>query len=373
MNPLKQLEGLGQSVWLDMIQRSMLSNGELKKLIDEDGLGGMTSNPTIFEKAIGHSTEYDEQIAEVARGGASRDDVYDAVVIKDIGDAADIFRGTHERTKGADGFVSLEVSPLLADNTEKTISEARRLFARLKRPNVMIKIPATPEGLPAIEQAISDGINVNVTLIFAVEVYNKVAEAYVRGLEKRAAAGGAIDNVNSVASFFVSRIDTAVDKQLQAKIDAGKPELKPLLGKAAIANAKLAYESFQKIFSGPRWEKLAAKGARVQRPLWASTSTKNPSYPDVIYVENLIGPHTVNTLPRPTVDAYRDHGKPKVTLTEDVAGAHKVFADLAKAGVDFKAVTKQLTEDGVKSFSESFDQLMKALDTKSAAVSAARR
>ncbi len=372
MNPLKQLTSLGQSVWLDMIQRSILTNGELKKLIDEDGLGGMTSNPTIFEKAIGHTSEYDAQIAEVSQGGTSRDDVYDAVVIKDIGDAADVFRKVYDAKKGGDGFVSLEVSPLIADNTERTISEARRLFGRLGRPNVMIKIPATPEGLPAIEQAISEGININVTLIFSVQVYEQVAEAYVKGLEKRAAAGKPIDNINSVASFFVSRIDTAVDKQLQAKIDAGKTELKPLLGKAAIANAKLAYESFERIFSGPRWEKLKAKGARVQRPLWASTSTKNPAYPDVIYVENLIGPHTVNTLPRPTVDAYRDHGKPKVTLTEDLKGAHKVFDDLAKAGIDFQAVTKKLTEDGVKSFSDSFDQLLKAIDTKSAAVAARR-
>jgi transaldolase/glucose-6-phosphate isomerase len=369
MNPLKQLESLGQSIWLDMIQRSMLRSGELKRMIEEAGLGGLTSNPTIFEKAIGHSPDYDEQIGQVAKGGATRDEVYDAVVIEDIAAAADLFRPTYDKTQGADGFVSLEVSPLLAHDTERTMQEARRLHGKLKRPNVMIKVPATPEGLPAIEQLISEGINVNVTLIFSVEVYKKVAEAYIRGLERRDAEGKPLTGIGSVASFFVSRIDTAVDKELQKKIDAGESNLKPLIGKAAIANAKLAYESFEKIFGGERFAKLKAKGARVQRPLWASTSTKNPAYSDVMYVEALIGPDTVDTAPKATIEAYADHGKPQVTLTQAVQESHQLFADLAKAGIDFKAVTEKLTADGVKSFADSFEQLMAAIDKKSGAVS----
>jgi transaldolase / glucose-6-phosphate isomerase len=370
MNPLKQLESLGQSIWLDMIQRSMLRSGELKRMIDEAGLGGLTSNPTIFEKAIGHSTDYDEQIGQVAKGGATRDDVYDAVVIDDIAAAADLFRPIYDKTQGADGFVSLEVSPLLAHDTERTQAEARRLHGKLKRPNVMIKVPATPEGLPAIEQLISEGINVNVTLIFSVDVYNKVAEAYIRGLERRNEAGKPLTGIGSVASFFVSRIDTAVDKELQKKIDAGNSAAKALIGKAAIANAKLAYESFEKIFGSERFAKLKAKGARVQRPLWASTSTKNPAYSDVMYVEALIGPDTVDTAPKPTIEAYADHGKPQVTLTQDVQQAHQLFADLANAGIDFKKITEQLTADGVKSFADSFVQLMAAIDKKSGTAAA---
>lgn len=369
MNPLKQLESLGQSIWLDMIQRSMLRSGELKRMIEEAGLGGLTSNPTIFEKAIGHSPDYDDQISEVAKGGATRDDVYEAVVIEDIAAAADLFRPVYDRTQGADGFVSLEVSPLLAHDTERTLQEARRLYGKLKRPNVMIKVPATPEGLPAIEQLISEGINVNVTLIFSVDVYNKVAEAYIRGLERRDQAGKPLTGIGSVASFFVSRIDTAVDKELQAKIDGGNTRAKELIGKAAIANAKLAYESFQKIFGGERFAKLKAKGARVQRPLWASTSTKNPAYSDVLYVEALIGPDTVDTAPKATIESYGDHGKPEVRLTQGVAEAHKLFDDLKAAGIDFQKVTEKLTADGVKSFAESFEQLMAAIDKKSGAVS----
>jgi transaldolase / glucose-6-phosphate isomerase len=347
----------------------MLRSGELKRMIEDAGLGGLTSNPTIFEKAIGHSPDYDDQISQVAKGGATRDDVYEAVVIEDIAAAADLFRPTYDKTKGADGFVSLEVSPLLAHDTERTLQEARRLYGKLKRPNVMIKVPATPEGLPAIEQLISEGINVNVTLIFSVEVYNKVAEAYIGGLERRDAEGKPLTGIGSVASFFVSRIDTAVDKELQKKIDAGDSNSKRLIGKAAIANAKLAYESFEKIFGGERFAKLKAKGARVQRPLWASTSTKNPAYSDVMYVEALIGPDTVDTAPKATIEAYADHGKPEITLTQGVAESHQLFADLAKAGIDFKAVTEKLTADGVKSFADSFEQLMAAIDKKSGVVS----
>jgi transaldolase/glucose-6-phosphate isomerase len=373
MNPLKQLESLGQSIWLDMIQRSMLRSGELKRLIDEAGLGGLTSNPTIFEKAIGHSPDYDEQIGQVAKGGASRDDVYDAVVTEDIAAAADLFRPIYDKLQGADGFVSLEVSPLLAHDSERTMQEARRLYGKLKRPNVMIKVPATPEGLPAIEQLISEGINVNVTLIFSVDVYNKVAEAYIRGLERRNEAGKPLTGIGSVASFFVSRIDTAVDKELQKKVDAGSSEAKALIGKAAIANAKLAYESFEKIFGSERFAKLKGKGARVQRPLWASTSTKNPAYSDVMYVEALIGPDTVDTAPKATIEAYTDHGKPQVTLTQDVQQAHQLFDELAAAGIDFKKITEQLTADGVKSFADSFEQLMAAIDKKSGTTTAANR
>jgi len=371
-NPLVQLSDFGQSVWLDQIQRSMFRTGELKRLIEQDGLRGMTSNPTIFEKAIAGSSDYDQQIRGLASGGATRDQIYDAVVTQDIGQAADAFRGVYDATQGRDGFVSLEVSPLLAHQTEATLAEARRLFARLARPNVMIKIPATPEGLPAIEQAIAEGINVNVTLIFSAAVYCQVAEVYLRGLEQRAAAGKPVDRVASVASFFVSRIDTAVDKLLDEKLKAAsepaqKQRLTALLGKAAIANAQVAYAAFEKIFSGPRWQTLEAKGARVQRPLWASTSTKNPNYPDVMYAEALIGPHTVNTLPAPTVDAYRDHGHPAARLKDGIEKAPEVFTALAQAGIDFKAVTDKLTADGVKSFADSFDALLKVVESRRAA------
>ncbi len=379
-NPLLQVSDFGQSIWLDQIQRSMFRTGELKRLIEQDGLRGMTSNPTIFEKAIaGGSADYSVQITSLAAAGATRDEIYDAVVTQDIGQACDEFRGVYDATLGLDGFVSLEVSPLLAHQTEPTLAEARRLFAKLARPNLMIKIPATPEGLPAVEQAIAEGINVNVTLIFSAEVYGKVAEVYLRGLEKRAAAGKPIDRVASVASFFVSRIDTAVDKLLEEKIKAAadaaqKQKWTALLGKAAIANAQVAYAAFERIFSGsgPRWQALAAKGARVQRPLWASTSTKNPNYPDVLYAEALIGPHTVNTLPAPTVDAYRDHGHPAARLKDGMEKAPEVFAALAQAGIDFKAVTDKLTADGVQLFADSFDSLLKSVEASRATAAAHR-
>ncbi|HUO60660.1 MAG TPA: bifunctional transaldolase/phosoglucose isomerase [Candidatus Acidoferrales bacterium] len=361
-NPLKQVIEFGQSIWLDQIQRSMFRTGELRRFIAEDGLRGMTSNPTIFEKAIATSSDYNEQITKLAVNGAKCGDIYDAIVFEDIGHAADEFRTVYEETEGLDGYVSLEVSPFLAHDTQRTLDEARRLFKALNRPNVMIKIPATPEGLPAIEQAISEGINVNVTLIFAVDVYEKVAEAYIRGLEKRVAQGKPVDRIASVASFFVSRIDSAVDKLLEDKIKtendpARKKKLESLLGKAAIANAQLAYDSFLRIFNGERFEGLAASKARVQRPLWASTSTKNPTYPDVYYVEALMGNDTVNTLPMATLEAYRDHGNPASRLVEGMDKANVVFGDLADVGVDMKAVTDKLTADGVKSFADSFKQL----------------
>ena len=365
-NPLVQLQKYGQSLWLDQISRSLLTTGELKRLIDEDGLRGMTSNPTIFQKAIGRGDDYAEEIKQLAKSGGSISDVYEAVVIKDIGAAADIFRPSYDSLAGSDGFVSLEVSPLLANDTQATIKEAKGLWSRLNRPNVMIKVPATPAGLPAIEELIASGLNVNVTLIFAVEVYEQVAEAYIRGLERRAAEGQPIDRIASVASFFVSRIDTTVDKQLEKLASettdtTRKQKIEGLMGKAAIANAKLAYESFERIFSGDRWNKLKQKGAKVQRPLWASTSTKNPKYRDTLYVEELIGSDTVNTVPMNTLEDFRDHGIVKPTLQNGREDAHKVFADLKTVGIDLNAVTLQLTEDGVSSFAESFNGLIEVI------------
>jgi transaldolase len=361
-----QLQKYGQSVWLDQISRSLLTTGELKRLIDQDGLRGMTSNPTIFQKAIGKGDDYAEEIKQLVRSGGSVSDVYEAVVVKDIGSAADIFRPLYESLGGSDGFVSLEVSPLLGNDTQATIREAKELWTRLNRPNVMIKVPATPAGLPAIEELIAAGLNINVTLIFAVEVYERVAEAYLRGLERRVAAGQPIDRIASVASFFVSRIDTAVDKQLEkmateSNDSVRRQKIEGLMGKAAIANAKLAYEAFQRIFCGDRGNRLTQKGAKVQRPLWASTSTKNPKYRDTLYVEELIGSDTVNTVPMNTLEDFRDHGVVKPTLQSGVEEAHKVFADLKEVEIDMKAVTQKLTEDGVASFAESFNGLIEII------------
>jgi transaldolase len=363
-NPLAQLSKLGQSPWYDQMTRSLVTQGTLKKMIQEDGLRGLTSNPTIFEKAISGSKDYEDELRELVAKGCGVDQIYDALVVQDIGSAADVFLPVYEQTQGEDGFCSLEVSPLLARDTAATIQEARRLFSELARPNVLIKVPATPEGLPAIEQLISDGINVNITLIFSVEVYAQVVEAYLKGLEHRVAKGEPVDRIASVASFFVSRIDTAVDKKLEELAKSGHPEAAALMGKAAIANAKLAYQKFLKLFSGPRWERLAAAGAHVQRPLWASTSTKNPKYPDLIYVDTLIGPHTVNTMPPATIDAFRDHGKPKVTILDDLPGAYALFEELKKLGIDFTAVTRELTDAGVKSFSDSYNDLIATIERR---------
>ncbi len=368
-NPLVQVLDFGQSIWLDQMRRSLLTSGELKKLIDDDGLRGLTSNPTIFEKAIGGSKDYVEQLSELGQKGASVSDMYEALVIQDIGNAADVFRGVYDSSKGKDGFVSLEVSPLLADDTDATIKEAKSLFQRLSRPNVMIKVPATAAGIPAIEELIASGLNINVTLIFSVEVYEQVVEAYIKGLERRAAAGQPIDRIASVASFFVSRIDSAVDRQLEDTLaketdPARKDQIKALMGKAAIANAKMAYRSFKKTFGSERFAKLKAKGAQVQRPLWASTSTKNPNYRDVLYVEELIGPDTVDTVPPATIDAFRNHGKPAATLEQGMDRVDSVFDGLKKFGVDFKKVTEQLTVEGVKSFAESFRQLTDTIEAR---------
>jgi transaldolase / glucose-6-phosphate isomerase len=362
-NPLLELSAYGQSVWLDQMRRSLLTSGELKRLVEQDGLRGVTSNPTIFEKAIGGSADYDNEMRELAAKGASVNEVYEKVIVEDIVAALDVLRPVYDQSDGRDGFVSLEVSPLLAHDTAATIAEAKSLFARVNRPNIMIKVPATPEGLPAIEELIAAGINVNITLIFAVKVYEQVAEAYIRGLERRAAKGEPIDRIASVASFFVSRIDTAVDRELE-KLAQQRPETADLFGKAAIANAKLAYQSFKGIFGGERFATLKGKGAQVQRPLWASTSTKNPRYSDTLYVDSLIGRDTVNTVPPQTLDAFRDHGHPAATLERDVEQATQVFSDLKSVGIDFDQITDELTREGVEAFSQSFNKLLQVIQAR---------
>jgi transaldolase/glucose-6-phosphate isomerase len=367
-NPLKELLNYGQAMWLDYIRRDLFTTGKLKALIEDDGLRGMTSNPAIFEKAIADSSLYDDMLHSLAsQKGLSATAKFEQIAIRDIQDAADALRPVYEESNYRDGYVSLEVSPYLAMKTQETIDEARRLWKTAQRENVMIKIPGTAAGLPAIQQTISEGININVTLLFAQEVYEKVAEAYVNGVEALAARGGNLKKMAGVASFFISRIDTLIDGMLNEKLkstsDATQQALlKSLLGKVAIANGKLTYQTYQRIFSGPRWETLAAKGAHTQRVLWASTSTKNPNYRDVIYVEELIGPDTVNTMPPATIDAFRDHGKLRNSLTEDIPGAQKTMADLAKAGISMKEVTDKLTVDGVKLFADAFDKLLAAVE-----------
>jgi transaldolase/glucose-6-phosphate isomerase len=371
-NPLQELLNYGQSMWLDYIRRDLFATGKLKNLIANDGLRGMTSNPAIFEKAIADSNLYDDILKSLAsRKDLSSTSRFEQIAIRDIQDAADILRPVYEESNFHDGYVSLEVSPYLANETQKTIDEARRLWKTVSRDNVMIKIPGTAEGIPAIRQAISEGININVTLLFAQEVYKQVADTYIAGLEALAERGGNLKKMAGVASFFISRIDTLIDSLLDQKLkntsDANQQDLlKSLLGKVAIANGKLTYQAYQRIFSGPRWEKLAAKGAQTQRVLWASTSTKNPNYRDVIYVEELIGRDTVNTMPPATIDAFRDHGKLRKSLTEDIPGAQKTMDDLAKAGISMKEVTNKLTVDGVKLFSDAFDKLLGAVERSTA-------
>ncbi len=368
-NPLKDLLKNGQSMWLDYIRRDLFTTGKLKAMIEEDGLRGMTSNPAIFEKAIADSSLYDDILHSLAaQQNLSATAKYEQIAIRDIRDAADALRGVYEETNFRDGYVSLEVSPYLANKTQETIDEARRLWKTVQRENVMIKIPGTAEGLPAIRQAISEGININVTLLFAQEVYVKVAEAYVAGVEELAARGGNLKKMAGVASFFISRIDTLIDSMLDQKLKSTSDPnqqalLKSLLGKVAIANGKLTYQRYQKIFSGANWEKLAAKGAQTQRVLWASTSTKNPSYRDVMYVEELIGPDTVDTMPPATIDAFRDHGRVRASLTEDIPGAQQIMDNLVKAGISMKEVTDKLTVDGVKLFADAFDKLLAAVES----------
>jgi transaldolase len=363
-NRLVALQSYGQSVWYDNISRDLIASGKLARLIAEDGVLGVTSNPTILERAISTGQLYDADIAALAAQGKSVLEIYEALAMADIGAAADLLRPVYDRTGGVDGYVSLEVSPHLAHDTARTIADARRLFAALGRPNIMIKVPATPEGIPAIRELIGSGINVNVTLIFALDVYDAVMGAYLAGLETLTARRGDPRRVASVASFFVSRVDAAVDRLLM-----GHPQEKTLRGKAAVANAKLAYARFQKTFAGPRWEALAARGGRVQRPLWASTSTKHsPDYPKTIYVDNLIGPHTVNTMPPVTLDAFREEGQLAQTITEGVPEAQAHLAQLAAIGIDMDRVAAGLLRDGVKAFADSFDQLLAGLKAKVAAL-----
>ena len=367
-NPLKQLGTLGQSIWLDYIRRDLMSSGGLRRLIEEDGLRGMTSNPSIFEKAIVESHDYDEDIRAMALKGKDAEATYETISQRDVQSAADEFRPLYDTTDGKDGYVSLEVNPHLAHDTSGTIAEARRLWAALNRPNVFIKVPATADGLPAIQQLISQGINVNVTLLFGLPRYRQVAEAYIAGIEARAAQGKPVKHVASVASFFVSRIDALVDPQLDILIAQGGKNAdfaNKAHGQTAIASAKMAYQIYKEIFASDRFRKLAARGARVQRLLWASTSTKNPDYSDVKYVEALIGPDTVNTAPLETLDAYRDHGEPKARLEQDVNEARWVLERLPELGISIDNVTRQLEDEGVEKFSKPFDKLMATLAQRS--------
>jgi transaldolase len=369
VNPLKELGTLGQSLWLDYIRRDLIASGKLRRLIEEDGLRGMTSNPSIFEKAIADSHDYDEDIRAIAFSGKGAETIYETLSQHDVQDAADEFRALYDRTDGKDGYVSLEVNPHLAHDTKGTIEEARRLWAALGRPNVLIKVPATANGLPAIQQLIGEGISVNVTLLFGLPRYRQVAEAYIAGLEARAAQGQPLKHLASVASFFVSRIDALVDPLLERLIAQGCKEsdlARKAHGQIAIASAKMAYQNYKEIFADDRFRKLATKGARVQRLLWASTSTKNPDYSDVKYVEALIGPDTVDTAPLETLDAYRDHGEPKARLEQDVKEARWVLDRLPELGISIDTVTRQLEDEGVEKFIKPFDKLMEAVAQRSA-------
>ena len=368
-NPVQDVQRLGQSIWYDNIRRGLLDSGELKRLI-EMGVTGLTSNPTIFEKAIAGSTDYDEALTELARSDKSVDQSYEALVIEDIRTTADLLRPIYDRTGGVDGYASLEVSPKLAHDTAGTTAEARRLFGALDKPNVMIKVPATSEGIPAIRQLISEGININVTLIFSLEAYRQVMEAYIAGLEEYVAAGGDPSRIASVASFFVSRVDTAVDTLLEERMRQGAPDVKALMGKAAIANAKLAYREFQQVFGEERFSSLKGQQARPQRPLWASTSTKNPAYSDLMYVEALIGPDTVDTLPPATLTALLEYGKSGLTLQKGTDQAEEHIEALEKAGISMVQVTDNLLADGVKSFADSFDKLLSNISEKIAKLTA---
>jgi transaldolase / glucose-6-phosphate isomerase len=373
-NPLKSLLTYGQSPWMDYVRRDLFTSGTLKKYIDNDGLRGMTSNPSIFEKAIAESNLYTDVLSSADAKKLDAKGLFEKIAIRDIQDACDIFQSVYKESNRRDGYVSIEVSPFLANDTQGSIEEARRLWKSVNRPNVMVKIPGTPEGLPAIRQMLEEGLNINITLLFAQSAYEKVAEAFLAALEARAAKGQDISHIASVASFFVSRIDTLVDSTIDQKLKAGadatqKTLLESLRGKIAIANARLTYKKYQELFGGPRWKALTSKGAQTQRLLWASTSTKNPKYRDVLYVEELIGADTVDTIPPATFDAFRDHGKLRPSLTEDVDGARKTMENLAKAGISMKEVTDRLLVDGVKLFGDAFKQLLDATG-KSAGVRA---
>jgi transaldolase len=367
-NRLQQLHDAGQSIWLDSIDRRMLQDGELERRIREDALTGMTSNPTIFQKALASSNAYDEQIVTAEEQGLTSWDLFELLETTDVRDACDEFAGVYSSTRGADGYVSIEISPGVSHNADAAIEEARRLWKTVDRPNVMVKVPGTVEGAVAVRRLIADGINVNITLLFAIEAHERVIEAYMAGLEDRVKGNQPIDGLASVASFFVSRVDTEIDKRLDALIAKAPPaereRLQLLKGRAAIANAKLAYRLFRQKFAGPRWEALAKQGARVQRPLWASTSTKNPAYRDVMYVEELIGPDTVDTMPPATIEAFRDHGVVDRTVDKKIAVAEGLLKEIEAVGISIREVTQQLLVEGIASFQKSFDELIAGLEAK---------
>ncbi|MGI4871272.1 MAG: transaldolase [Janthinobacterium lividum] len=368
MNPLVDIRRLDQSLWLDFISRKVLQNGELKRRIDEDALRGVTSNPAIFEKAIGGSADYDDTIKAQAQQGKSAQDIYEGLAIADVQAACDLFKGLYDsHDNSSDGYVSLEVSPSLAHDTAGTIAEGRKLWKAVDRPNVMIKVPATLEGLPAIRQLIADGTNVNVTLIFGLDRYRAVTEAFLSGLEDRVKAGQTLEDINSVASFFLSRIDVLIDPQLEKMATEGGDKAQvaqSLVGEVALASAKVAYQMYKEIFAGPRWEALADKGANTQRLLWASTGNKNPKYDDLKYVENLIGPKTVNTIPVETMDIFKQKGHPADRLEQGLDHAQQVLADLPKVGIDLNAQTAQLEKEGVQKFIEPFTKLIASVEAK---------
>jgi transaldolase len=359
--PIKQLVSLGQSIWYDNIERRLLNNGELAAIVEQGDIQGLTSNPTIFNNAIANSNDYEADLLPLAQAGKSPLEIFEALAVDDIRAAADLLRPLYDKTNGSDGYVSLEVNPTLAYEAEKTLSEAKRLWAWVDRPNLMIKIPATEAGLPSVRQAIAAGLNVNVTLIFSIERYKAVMDAYLSGLEDRASQGLPLDSIASVASFFVSRIDVKVDKRLTV---LGSERASALLGKTAIANARLAYQSFKTVFGSGRFETLKAQGARAQRPLWASTGTKNPAYPDTLYVNELVGSNTVNTMPPATLDAFRDHGRAELRIESDLAEADHVFVELEALGISLAAVTQELEEEGVKAFTASFESLLNTIASR---------
>jgi len=373
-NPLLRLAELGQSVWYDYIRRDLYQGPELRRLIDQDGLRGMTSNPTIFQQAIAATELYDDDVRRLGEQGLPPAEIFEGLAVEDVSRAADAFRKVYETAGGDDGFVSIEVGPHLADDTAGSVAEAHRLWQRCDRPNVMVKIPGTAAGVPAIRQCLAEGVNINITLLFSVERYREVMEAYLSALEERVAAGQPVDRLRSVASFFVSRVDTNVDKKLDAiGADAGRPErqrqlARELRGKAAIANARLAYRAFEEVFSGERFARLRAQGASRQRPLWASTSTKDPAYPDLYYVEALIAPDSIDTMPRETFEAYKDHGNPRVRIHDDLDRGQDVLEALAELGIEESQVSEELEREGVRKFSDSFDQLLKAVEEKEKAV-----
>lgn len=359
-----------QSVWQDDISRDMLQQGTLQKAIDDTGIRGVTSNPTIFQKAIAAGHAYDEDIKQMLGERKSPAEVFQTLAVQDIQDACDLFRPMYDESDGGDGFVSIEVLPSLARDTEGTLKNARELWRAVDRPNLMVKVPGTKEGWPAIEQLLTEGININITLLFSLENYERVARAYVQALKNRDNAGQPIDRVASVASFFVSRVDTAADKAIDEKIAAGNADLQDLKGKVAVANAQLAYKTFEEIFGSHEFKALAEKGAGVQRPLWASTGTKNPEYSDVLYVETLIGPHTVNTMPLQTIEAFLDHGKVERTVDKSYEEAERVLARLAEAGISIDAITSKLEDEGIDSFVASYDDLLAGVAEKEAALAA---